>query len=205
MRMSNTTRRSRALARFRSGRTASGRPPAGVARDLLELQRTAGNAAVTALLTSVQRFEGPEHRDLGDTTLASIDLGNGVVLSWGEVVALAGDEYPSLDRLVEDTQTEAGRQRLRAALEHDQIPGPHSRALPAPADAPAQEALRSERELAFVLLALQNVEHFVEGGSVESWQSAHAGALHQAVMAALHGDATGWEMAKAREAFGQHF
>lgn len=206
MRMATTTSQlGRELARAQPVPAAAVRAPFGAARDVLALQRAAGNAAVSALLTSVQRFEGPEHRALGDATLTTIDLGNGVVLSWGEMVALAGDEYPTLDKLLEDTRTEEGRQRLRAALEHDRIPGPHSQALPWPKDEQKQKDLRSERDMAFVLLAMQNIQHFAEGGAIESWQAAHTQALTEAVMAGVRGDAAGWEMAKAREAFGQHF
>ncbi len=204
MRRATTTQRRQAVAGSRSAPIAAARTPAGV-HGLLALQRAAGNAAVTALLTSVQRFVGPEHRALGDTTLETIDLGNGVVLSWGEVVALAGDEYPSLDKLLDDTKTEEGRQRLRAAMEHDEIPGPHSQALPWPADVEKQKALRSERDMAYVLLAMQNMQHFPEGGAIEAWQQAHTRALTEAVIAGVRNDAAGWEMAKAREAFGQHF
>ena len=62
---------------------------------MIALQRSAGNAAVSRVLAqrTLARFVGTEHKDLGDTTGASIDLGNGVVLSWGDIVALAGDEY----------------------------------------------------------------------------------------------------------------
>lgn len=204
MRMRTPMQRSRAAPGSGRAPGAAARPWAG-APGLLALQRAAGNAAVSALLTSVQRFEGAEHRALGDITLETIDLGNGVVLSWGEIVALAGDEYRTLDELLDDTKTEAGRQRLRAALEHDQIPGPHSQALPWPADRQKQDELRSERDKAYVLLAMQNMQHFPEGGAIESWQVAHNEALTRAVMAGVRNDAAGWEMAKAQEAFGQHF
>src|SRR3954452_7452802 len=97
--------------------------PPSIAR-ILALQRSAGNAAVSRFLRPaprpiVARFVGSEHEKLGNTTGTSIDLGNGVILTWGEVVALAGDEYGSVDGLLADTKTPDGKARLRASLEHD--------------------------------------------------------------------------------------
>lgn len=172
---------------------------------ILALERAAGNAAVSALLRprarTIARFVGTEHRDLGNATGASIDLGNGVVLTWGEVVAVAGDEYKSVEDLMEDTRTPDGRARLRAALEHAGVPGAIAGTLPAPS--PTQ---RSEHEIKFIRLAMTNVEHFPDGGqAVNAWANHHAAAIEIAVRAGLANNPGGIALAYVEEAFGEHF
>ncbi|EIV92969.1 OmpA family protein [Frankia sp. QA3] len=71
-------------------------------------------------------FAPRKHKELGDATGRSIDLGNGSVLSWGDIVALAGDQYGSLDDLLNDTRNEQGRQRLRAAVNADHVRTPRA-------------------------------------------------------------------------------
>src|SRR3954471_18846082 len=83
---------------------AVGRPPTSAAT-LLMLQRTAGNAAGNRMLRGgraappprrpLQRFVGWEHQRLGDKGSAQtlIEVAPGVKLSWGQVVALGGDEF----------------------------------------------------------------------------------------------------------------
>lgn len=184
-------------------------PSAESVAGILALQRSAGNAAVRRALSpsaplggrTLARFVGTEHRDLGNTAGASIDLGNGVVLTWGEIVALAGDEYATVEELMEDAQTEEGKARLRAALEHDGIPGAITATLPAPT-----AAQRAAQEAKFIQLAMSNVTHFPDGGAaLNAWASHHAAAIEQAVQAGLANDPAGMTLAYANEAFGQHF
>jgi outer membrane protein OmpA-like peptidoglycan-associated protein len=178
---------------------------------LLSLQRTAGNAAVCGMLSrtrapltrqpTLARFVGSEHKDLGDTTGASIDLGNGVVLSWGDVIALAGDQYATLEDLLADTRSEDGKTRLRAALEHDGIPGTIAARLPAPT---ADQ--RTAHEAKFIRLAMTNTAHFPDGGAaLGAWAQQHAIAIETAVQAGLANDPSGMAMAYANEAFAEHF
>ena len=175
---------------------------------IFELHRSAGNAAVSRLLRPwgssgvprLARFVGTEHRELGNTTGTNIDLGNGVVLTWGEIVALAGDEYATLEDLIEDTKTEPGKARLRAALEHDGIPGAVAATLPKPS--PTQ--LKAQ-ETKFITLAMTNVAHFPDGGALDAWASHHATAIELAVQAGLANDPSGMPLAYANEAFGEHF
>jgi outer membrane protein OmpA-like peptidoglycan-associated protein len=172
---------------------------------VISLQRRIGNRATGRLLASssqpVQRFVGPEHKTLGDSTGAMIDLGNGVVLSWGDVVALAGDQYANLDDLLADTRHNDGRQRLRAAIEQDEIAGPASATLPAPT--PLQV---SERGATYLKLAADNAVHFnADGAAIGRWSSDHAQAVAQALEAGLAGDESRHQIALAREAFAQHF
>lgn len=159
----------------------------------------AGNRAVTRALgpMTVQRFAGPEHEQLGDATGATIDLGGGIVLTWGEVVAIAGDEYGSVDELRRDLAAPGGPARLRGRLEHDGVKGPIPAALPAVGD-------RSTSR--YVELAMQNVAHFAAGGTaIPTWRSYHENALLLAVMSGMDGKDEEWQQAQLTEAFGQHF
>jgi hypothetical protein len=65
------------------------------------MQRTVGNAVVGRMLRgTVQRFGAEEHRNIGDwaTNRKYVTLGDkGYSLSYGEMVAMAGDLFPSLD------------------------------------------------------------------------------------------------------------
>ena len=82
-------------------------PPSLIGHDAdsaLVLQGAAGNAAVGRMLNHpIQRFGEKEHRNIGDwaTNRGYVRLGDkGYVLSYGEMVALAGDLFPSLDYMV---------------------------------------------------------------------------------------------------------
>ena len=155
-----------------------------------------GNAAVTRAL-SVQRFAGPEHEQLGDATGATIDLGGGIVLTWGEVVAIAGDEYGSVDELRQDLAAPGGPARLRGRLEHDRVHGPIPAALPAEGDHSTSR---------YIELAMQNVAHFAAGGTaIPTWRSYHEQALLLAVTSGMYGTDAEWQQAQLTEAFGQHF
>lgn len=150
---------------------------------------------------AVQRFVGYEHEALGNVTGADVDLGGGVVLSWGQVVALAGDEFGTVDDLRAAAGTEAGRRRIRAALEHDGVRGPIPASLPA-----ATEADRSRQSGTFIELAMSNASHFAEGGNaLGTWRSHHLRALHEAMDAGLAGTDGPFQQAQGTEAFGQHF
>lgn len=148
-----------------------------------------------------QRFVGFEHESLGNVTGASVDLGNGVVLTWGQVVAIAGDEFGSIEDLQAAAATEPGRRRIRAALEHDAVRGPIPASLPAITDAD-----REAQGGRFIDLALTNVTHFAAGGdALATWRSHHQRALQAALEAGLSGNASNFQQAQATEAFGQHF
>jgi hypothetical protein len=56
----------------------------------------------------------------------NIDLGNGIVLSWGQVVASARDDYgTTTGRLISSSPTPRIQRRfeIRAALEHAEVKG----------------------------------------------------------------------------------
>lgn len=130
---------------------------------------------------TVRRFERDEHERLGDAAGDDIDLGGGVVLTWGQVVGLAGDEFGTLDDLREMARTNPAE--LRRILTSDSIHSPQ-----------------------YETLLLTNFPHFVAGGTaVSTWESHHAEALYAAVMAGVHADDTEYQDAMLVEAFGQHF
>jgi outer membrane protein OmpA-like peptidoglycan-associated protein len=165
----------------------SGAAPAG--------RLTATPSEATGDPVRIQRFAGPEHRDVGDITMTEIDLGNGMILTWGEVVALAGDEFGTAEELAETARTADGRARLRAAMEHDRL-----------APRTVSDAAWAERERALAVLAMQNIPHFAAGGTaIETWTTYHAQALHRALAAGRNADSAAYQSAELVEAFGQHF
>lgn len=198
--------RSRAARESETGDAGTERAAAGLSGLVIQMQQSAGNASVSRYLhpptqSTLARFVGSEHEALGNTTGASIDLGNGVVLTWGEVVALAGDEYGSLADLLADTRDDAGKARLRAALEHDRIPGAIAATLPEPT-----AAQRADHEAKYIQLAMHNVDHFPDhSAALNAWGNHHAAAVELAVQAGLSNDPSGMNLAYANEAFGEHY
>ncbi len=148
----------------------------------------------------IQRFGSTEHEKLGDTTgIATIDLGGGVVLSWGQVVALAGDYYGTVEDLLADTTTVDGRARIRAAMEAGGLPSVATTTLPVPGPKD-KEAVTAQ----YLKLAIQNIPHFLGGGtSRETWLEYHSRAIDSAVREGLAG--TPLNQGYLLEAFGEHF
>ena len=193
-------------------RAGSGPAPIGDATD--EHEQAAGEAerathagpmAATeprARPPAVQRFESKEHESLGNVTgVPDIDLGGGVHLSWGQIVALAGDYYGTVEELLDDTRTPPGRVRIRAAL--DQYGSPTVAAtLTTPSTAADQDAAFNR----LILLALRNVQHFLLGGDARAtWLDYHFRAIDSAISAGLAHDRAALDQAYVLEAFGQHF
>jgi outer membrane protein OmpA-like peptidoglycan-associated protein len=183
---------------------------------VLRLQTAIGNQATQRLLSGrrfdspdvpkriVQRFEGPEHAEIGDATGQTIDLGNDVVLTWGQVVAIAGDEVGSVEELRELVKTDTGKARLRVMLETAGVPGDAVKTLPAPTD-----AQRTEQTGQFLRLLLDNKTHFTSGDeAINAWRSHHVKAVDMALKAGLfnnRSDRSHLQEAYLTEAFGQHF
>jgi len=151
----------------------------------------------------IQKFEGTAHERAADVTgINQIDLGNNVILTWGEMVALAGDYYASIENLRSDTQTEEGKKKIRAALEHYDAPRAVARmtGLPEPEDKQKNDVLINN----YLKFALENIPHFVQGGTAwQTWNDYHARAVHLALLAGLGSD--DMNEAYILEAFGQHF
>ncbi|MEV6521603.1 OmpA family protein [Longispora sp. NPDC051575] len=175
----------------------------------MALQSLAGNRAVGGLIPAgmVQRFVGPEHAELGDATGATLNLGNGVVLTWGQMVGIAGDEYGTVEEVIADSRTPEGRARLRAALEHDRVPGTLAATLPAKTTMlPSNKTAEQEQDARYNALVVANVAHFAAGGTaIATWTGHHQDALAKAMNAGLVEDDAARQIALATEAFGQHF
>jgi outer membrane protein OmpA-like peptidoglycan-associated protein len=148
----------------------------------------------------LQRFGSTEHEELGNTTgVSNIDLGGGVVLTWGQVLALAGDYYGSLADLQADTASPDGRARIRAAMTRAGLPSVASSTLPVPSPADDRAILTQ-----YLQLVVHNIPHFLGGGtSRETWLDHHTRAIDSAIREGLSGAPlnNGFLL----EAFGQHF
>jgi outer membrane protein OmpA-like peptidoglycan-associated protein len=173
--------------------------PEGCRRQVVStLAHRAGNRAAGM---TIQRWGADEHRRLGDDTGMTIDIGDGVELTFGQIVALAGDEFGSLDQLMQATQDPGGRAMIRAHLERAGLPAPSKGTLPAPTA--AQEAQASTE---YVQLAADNSSHFAGGGTaVEEWLKHHFQAVDLAMQAGLTADPALLNQARMTEAFGAHF
>ena len=182
-------------------------------QSVLHLQRSAGNGAVAALLSStgskprnsgrpVQRWVGHEHKEIGDAAgPVDIDLGGGIVLTSSQVLAIAGDEYPSLDVLRIDAETVEGKARIRAALEHaESLDARTASSLPEPS-----KEQKDAQKLQYINLLLTNAAHFAEGGAVDTWRQYHANALARALWAGLQMQPSTMSTAELTEAYGDHF
>src|SRR4051812_6037459 len=207
---------------------AVGRPPTSAAT-LLMLQRTAGNAAVNRMLRggraappprrALQRFVGWEHQRLGDKGSAQtfIEVAPGVKLSWGQVVALGGDEFGTVEDLeraatasaASGKGTDAERGRLRAAMLHDLGGGPSGGS--ASSGIPATlydggDAAKQAQEKSFQDLVLHNLDHFPDAGMAKSaWGRHHDWAMNEALRAGWSGAPARLRKAYLYEAFGEHF
>jgi hypothetical protein len=213
----------------------------GVAQ-ILALQQTVGNAQVGQLMRAgrigagrvLQRYEGWEHRKLGDegsrppcvgsdpskcsAPITMIELAPGVKLSWGQVVAIAGDEFDNLDELIASAQVAlkkpdpgfpgslfgpsfAAQGRLRAALEHDM--GANS-GIPSNLFDGGEIAMDAQSSK-FNDLVLNNLAHFPDQGAARSeWTRYHDLAIGEALRAGF-GNPSGLQYAYALEAFGEHY
>jgi hypothetical protein len=95
--------RHKPLVRDRASRPAAARP---ADHPLLALQRQAGNRAVASTVTidgvpRLQRFAEGEHKAMGDAGSggAGITLPGGLTVTFGDVTALAGDYFGSMEQL----------------------------------------------------------------------------------------------------------
>ncbi len=173
---------------------------------LVALGPVAGNRAMAGVVrpessVTVQRWSSSEHVRLGNVIDRPIPIGGGVSLTYGQIVALAGDEFGSLEELMEATRSDDGRAMIRAHLERAKIPGTAAALLPVPSETQVTEA-KSQ----YVTLAMNNTPHFVAGGTaVESWLEKHTQAIDLAVQSGLSHDDGLLDEAYLTEAFGDHF
>lgn len=157
-------------------------------------------------LPGSEHFDGPEHKDLGDRAAGPVQT---VImygeppqaLSFGDVVALAGDYYGDYFELAELGRTAEGRRQIAWArwrclgLDSDGVAAP-------PATDKQKKAVRDR----YFVLAASNVSHFSAGGSAYlTYTQGHAGALVDALEAGLTANDVIWRRALTKEAFADHF
>ena len=187
------------------------RPAPALARaaSVAALSASAGNQAVCRALDrqagarergrQLARFGSAEHQAIGADASGSgstdLELGNGEMLPYGDMVALAGDYFKSLQQMRELAATPAGQAQLRAArykaLGFGTKPDP------------ATEKLVMDR---YFELAGANVSHFAAGGdALISYRDGHKTAIESAFMAGAAGDDRKFLAARTEEAFCNHY
>jgi hypothetical protein len=153
-----------------------------------------------------EEFGGSEHKHIGDQASgnAHTTLRYGSPpqwLSFGDVVALAGDYFASYFDMNELARTPGGRVELAWARWH--CMGLKAEGVAEPAAAPAQKKSVTDRYFA---LASRNLSHFSAGGNaVATYAKGHSDALVDALEAGQTGDKTIWRRALTKEAFADHF
>ena len=167
-----------------------------------ESASTADNAEDLAF----EEFGGSEHKHIGDQASgnAHTTLRYGSPpqwLSFGDVVAMAGDYFSSYFDMNELARTPQGRVELAWARWH--CLGLKSEGVPEPAATPAQKKSVTDRYFA---LASRNLSHFSAGGSaVATYAKGHSDALVDALEAGQTGNKAIWRRALTKEAFADHF
>ena len=157
----------------------------------------------------LQRFGSAEHEQLGTAgakkamggILTEIDIGTDdkpEYLPYGQMVALAGDYFESVDEMRYLTVTQDGRDQIRYAR-YVALGGTE------PAVAGYVKQAVMDR---YFTLAAKNISHFSAGGTARnSYEVYHRQALDQAFHAGMgrvmFGDA--WNAALTTEAFGNHY
>lgn len=165
------------------GDSPAERSAEAIATDLTAGRAVSGPFTAGGGCAVVRRFGREEHKELGDATHADVDLGNGLILTWGDVVSLAGDEFESVADLQAAAATPQGRAELKRIMASD-----------------------DNHSAQYVDLAMHNVPHFAGGGTAMwSWSSHHDSALLTALMSGLNDNPEQWQQAQLTEAFGQHF
>jgi hypothetical protein len=153
---------------------------------------------------AVEQFSGAEHRQVGDAgsggVPSSIAYGaSGKLLTFGEVVALAGDYFATYDEMRDLARSDQGRSEIAWARWHClELPKADE-----PRVAPALKKSAIDR---YYLLAGRNISHFSAGGS--AWQAYilwHGKAIADALEAGQTSDKAVWRRALTKEAFGDHF
>ena len=149
----------------------------------------------------LQRFGSPEHQDIGNQASGNatldIDLGGGDKLTYGQMVALAGDYFGSLDEIRSLATTPEGQARLKWTRWWALHTG----------DEPALDsAVKKQVKDRYYTLATQNISHFSAGGTAKShYEEMHKQALDAAFASGANSDQAKWSDAMATEAFSNHY
>ena len=157
--------------------------------------------------STIQRFGSLEHKLLGDLgsggKMTDINIGTDAapeLLSYGDMVALAGDHFKSIEQIRKLTESQAGKDEIRyarwKALRKDM----------GEAKPNVDPAIAKKVEDDYLLLAADNTSHFSAGGTAKNhYQQYHSQALDKAFEAGQKGDAKLMAQATTTEAFGHHY
>jgi hypothetical protein len=151
----------------------------------------------------MEQFEGSEHKAIGDkgsggaqTALARAAAAS-TPLTFGDVVALAGDMYASYWDLDERSRTPAGRAELAWALWY-------ALKMPNAPEPYLADPLKKEVLDRYYRLAAGNISHFSAGGKA-CYIEWHAKAMRAALSAGQTRDDRQWRIAVGMEAFSDHY
>ncbi len=151
----------------------------------------------------LERFDGPEHRQIGDLAVGKLPTTivydeRGYTLTFGEMIALAGDLFDDYFEIKELSRTVLGRQQLRWALWMAMgKTGPEPYADP---------AIKDRVEEDYLALAGRNISHYSAGGTAwATYFKWHSIALVNALDAGIESSEKHWREALSREAFALHF
>lgn len=154
----------------------------------------------------VDRFESPEHLKIGTKAfgdyLTDLNLGTDrepEYLTYGEMVALAGDYFESLDEMRRLASRPQGQDKIRWA----RWKALYEKSKPEPNIAPA---LKKEVMDHYYTLAARNFSHFSAGGTaLDSYRDYHWQALVKAYDSGYNNDRLSWGEAMTIESFGAHY
>ena len=140
---------------------------------ILGLQRQAGNLALVRLLAPVQRWGAQEHELLGDKGSGhrTVELTTGYRLSFGEVVALAGDHFEHVEQMRVFAANTKGGAGSRAEIEYALEWKLHKKGRK------YDDKAKAAQEARYYTLAGKNVAHFLNPspGDIGQDPSARAG------------------------------
>ena len=151
-------------------------------------------------------FGGSEHKHIGDRASGGADTtirygSPPQWLSFGDVVALAGDYFPTYFDLNDLARTPQDRMEL--AWARWRCLGLKGQGVAEPPATREQQKRVTDR---YFLLASRNLSHFSAGGSaIATYAQGHSDALVDALQAGQTGDKAVWRRALTKEAFADHF
>jgi hypothetical protein len=153
---------------------------------------------------AVERFIGSEHRDIGDLALGQRPTSivydeRGKRLTFGEMIALAGDYFKTHFQMTELSRTREGRASIAFARWH-------ALGLPDPVKPKVSDKIKEAVVERYYVLASQNISHFSAGGTAwNTYMSFHSNALATAFEAGEKSNAKIWQSAISEEGFACHF
>ncbi|WP_132122699.1 hypothetical protein [Actinocrispum wychmicini] len=159
------------------------RPRAAGPMGVLDVQRLAGNQAMRSLMTPVvvQRFESDEHLRLGDqgadrAHAEMVPLAPGYQVTYGEMIAMAGDFFGSLSQLQGIAQVPGTGAGTREEIEYVRVVKVHGDK--SKKDSYSESAVRAA-DHRYYELALSNRSHFVNPEGEAGDTAGRAEGAHQ--------------------------